>query len=99
MKCQVCSKKGTINLNHHNLKICEDCFVEFYKKKLKRQSKNLNYLKKENLLLVVSGGKDSMGLRHLLSELGYNVDGIYINLGIEENSLFSEKKLQNCQKF
>jgi uncharacterized protein (TIGR00269 family) len=36
----------------------------------------------DRILVVVSGGKDSMALWHILLKLGYNVTGMYINLGI-----------------
>ena len=34
------------------------------------------------MLVAVSGGKDSLALWHLLLKLGYDVDGLYIGLGI-----------------
>ncbi|NIR36388.1 MAG: tRNA(Ile)-lysidine synthetase, partial [Actinobacteria bacterium] len=34
----------------------------------------------------VSGGKDSLALWDVLTELGYRVDGVYLHLGIGEYS-------------
>jgi tRNA-5-methyluridine54 2-sulfurtransferase len=40
----------------------------------------------ERVLVAVSGGKDSLGLWHLLHTLGYDADGLYIGLGIGDYS-------------
>jgi uncharacterized protein (TIGR00269 family) len=40
----------------------------------------------ERALVAVSGGKDSLGLWHLLRKLGYDADGVYVGLGIGEYS-------------
>lgn len=87
MKCNICGEKGSIDLKHHNLKVCEVCFVKFFKKKVERTIKDLKLFEKsERLLIAVSGGKDSQGLWHLLWDLGYEVDGVYMELGFEDSS-------------
>ena len=40
----------------------------------------------ERVLVAVSGGKDSLALWDILLELGYEVDGLYLGLGIGEYS-------------
>jgi uncharacterized protein (TIGR00269 family) len=45
----------------------------------------------DRLLLGVSGGKDSLALWDILTELGYGVDGVYLHLGIGEYSTESLK--------
>src|SRR5436305_153214 len=40
----------------------------------------------DRVLVAVSGGKDSLGLWHLLRGLGYDADGLYVGLGIGEYS-------------
>lgn len=99
MKCQICGGKAKIDLNHHNLKICENCFISFFKKKVEKTIKKLKLFEKdEKLLLAVSGGKDSMGLWHILSHLDYNVDGIYIDLGFGEVSNKIKEKVEDFAK-
>jgi uncharacterized protein (TIGR00269 family) len=39
--------------------------------------------KKEKILVALSGGKDSSVVAYLLKKFGYNIEGFYINLGIE----------------
>lgn len=87
MKCHICGQKGSIDLKHHNLKVCEVCFIKFFKKKVERTIKDLKLFEKdERLLIAVSGGKDSQGLWHLLWDMGYEVDGVYIDLGFGDAS-------------
>src|SRR5262245_63960878 len=40
----------------------------------------------ERVLVAVSGGKDSLGLWHLLRALDYDADGLYLGLGIGDYS-------------
>ncbi|MDQ1375287.1 MAG: tRNA-5-methyluridine54 2-sulfurtransferase [Actinomycetota bacterium] len=40
----------------------------------------------ERVLVAVSGGKDSLALWDMLVELGYDVDGLYLGLGIGDYS-------------
>jgi len=44
-----------------------------------------------SILMAVSGGKDSLAAWDLLRELGYQVDGLYIGLGIGEYSEHSHE--------
>jgi uncharacterized protein (TIGR00269 family) len=43
------------------------------------------------ILVAVSGGKDSLALWDMLTELGYRADGLYIGLGIGEYSEESQR--------
>ncbi|MCK4552927.1 TIGR00269 family protein [Candidatus Pacearchaeota archaeon] len=42
--------------------------------------------KKEKILVALSGGKDSAVTAFLLKKFGYNIEGLYIDLGISEYS-------------
>ena len=52
--------------------------------------------KNSKILVVVSGGKDSLSLWNALAKLGYNVDGFYINLEIGD---YSQKSKELALKF
>lgn len=99
MKCNICKKKGCIDLKHHNLKVCEDCFLKFFKKKVEKTIKKLKLFEKnEKMLIAASGGKDSQGLWHILSDLGFFVDGVYIDLGFGESSEGAREKVEELSK-
>ena len=51
----------------------------------------------DRILLAVSGGKDSSVLWRLLTEQGYTVDGIYLDLGIEEG-FYSQRSKEYAQQ-
>jgi len=54
------------------------------------------FTREEKILVAVSGGKDSLGLWQILTKLGYQADGLYIDLGIEG---YSQRSLEFCQEF
>ena len=43
----------------------------------------------EKILVAVSGGKDSLSLWDILNRLGYQADGLYLGLGIDEGLGYS----------
>jgi uncharacterized protein (TIGR00269 family) len=49
--------------------------------------------------VAVSGGKDSLALWDILARLGYQADGLYIGLGIEEDIGYSSESHRLVQKF
>jgi uncharacterized protein (TIGR00269 family) len=50
----------------------------------------------DRVVVAVSGGKDSLALWDLLADLGYDVDGLYLGLGIGE---YSEGSLHHARTY
>jgi uncharacterized protein (TIGR00269 family) len=50
----------------------------------------------ERVLVAVSGGKDSLALWDLLADLGYDVDGLYLGLGI---GTYSDESGDHARRF
>ena len=84
MKCKKCGGVAVINMRHHRLALCADHFVEWFVSYTQRAIEKYRMFGSDDQLLVaVSGGKDSLALWDVLSQLGYRADGMYIGLGID----------------
>jgi uncharacterized protein (TIGR00269 family) len=100
-KCRICRTKGikkdaVVFLPHHRLALCKDHFIEWFEKRVDKTIKEFRmFNKKDRILVAVSGGKDSLALWHALHKLGYEADGLYIDLGIGEYSQLSKELAKN----
>lgn len=83
MKCSICGETAVINMRHHRLRLCVEHFLEWFPKQTQRTIEKYEMFGPDDRVLVaVSGGKDSLALWDVLLRLGYQADGVYINLGI-----------------
>jgi len=97
MKCTKCKGKAIIKLPQHNARFCKTHFEEYFLNQVKKAVKKYKMIgKDEKVLVAVSGGKDSLVLWEVLHRLGYNAEGFYIDLGIEE---YSRHSLELCRDF
>ncbi|MEM8923776.1 MAG: ATP-binding protein [Actinomycetota bacterium] len=87
MKCRVCRGPAVIDVPRHNANFCADHFLRYCRQQVERSIDDFDMLKVgERALVAVSGGKDSLAVWDLLVELGHDIDGLYIGLGIGEYS-------------
>jgi uncharacterized protein (TIGR00269 family) len=87
MKCRRCREPAVIDVRRHNAAFCRDCFFHHCREQVRRAIDDFDMVEPgQRVLVAVSGGKDSLGLWHLLHELGYEADGLYIGLGIGDYS-------------
>jgi len=87
MKCRVCRGPAVIDLKRHNANFCGDHFLRFCQQQVEKAISEFDMFEPtDKLLVAVSGGKDSLALWHILHGLGYDVDGLYIGLGIDNYS-------------
>ncbi len=83
MRCRVCREKAAIEVRRHNAAFCKDHFIEHFRRQVERAIHDHEmFAQSDRLLLGVSGGKDSLALWDVLTELGYEADGVYLDLGI-----------------
>ncbi len=87
MKCRVCREPAVIDIRRHNANFCAEHFLRLCRDQVEKAIKRFAMLSPgDRVLVAVSGGKDSLALWDILIELGYDVDGLYVGLGIGEYS-------------
>lgn len=98
IRCSLCkSLNNGFVLNHYNLKLCRECFPNFFRKRIQETIEKFKMFTKNDIILVaVSGGKDSMSILKALKDLQYNIRALHIDAGIEK---VSEKSKQIVQEF
>lgn len=97
MKCRRCREPAVIELRRHNAAFCADCFVGHCRNQVAKAVEEHRMIGPgERVLVAVSGGKDSLALWDILLELGHQVDGLYLGLGIGD---YSEASARHARAF
>lgn len=87
MKCTVCKGSAVIDLPRHNANFCGEHLLEFCRRQVERAIDEFDMLcETDQVLIAVSGGKDSLALWDVLDHLGYRTHGLYVGLGIGDYS-------------
>jgi uncharacterized protein (TIGR00269 family) len=82
-------------MRQHKLALCKVHYPEWFVAQTERAIKKYRMFSPDDRVLVaVSGGKDSLALWDVLLQLGYQADGLYINLGIDGYSAASREKVE-----
>ena len=93
MKCKHCEKDAIIRLRQHNISLCRDHYQAFFMNRVRKAIDDFEmFSKSDRILVAVSGGKDSLVLWDVLTKMGYQCAGLYINLGIGQYSEISKSK-------
>lgn len=100
MKCKTCGEKAVVNMRQHKLALCKEHYLEWIPEQTARFIKKYwMFGPDEKVLVAVSGGKDSLSLWDILQRLGYQADGLYIGLGIDEGIGYSAESQRLTVKF
>ena len=100
MKCRRCDTKAVINMRQHKLALCQAHYLEWIPEQTQRFIEKYKMFKPdERILVAVSGGKDSLSLWDILWRLGYQADGLYIGLGIDGGSGYSDRSQKLTEEF
>ena len=97
MKCRKCGDRAILELRRHNAAFCAPDFVEFFRNQVREAIRRYRMFERdEQVLVAVSGGKDSLALWDVLIDEGYRTTGLYLDLGIFDYSVESRAK---CEAF
>jgi tRNA-5-methyluridine54 2-sulfurtransferase len=100
MKCKLCASKASLIMPQHHLALCAQHYLEWVPAQTERFIKKYRMFgHDERILVAISGGKDSLALWDVLWRLGYSVDGLYIDLGIETELPYSTRSRQFAEAF
>jgi uncharacterized protein (TIGR00269 family) len=100
MKCSRCGGTAVINMRQHRLRLCGTHFEEWFVTMTQRTiDKYKMFTPADKVLIAVSGGKDSLALWDVVLKLGFQAEGMYIGLGIDEELGYSDTSLEMCQTF
>jgi tRNA-5-methyluridine54 2-sulfurtransferase len=87
VKCRRCKAPAVIDVRRHNAGFCRDCFLHHCREQVRKTIDDFDMLQPgDRVLIAVSGGKDSLALWDILRDVGHDVDGLYLGLGIGEYS-------------
>src|SRR3990172_9560468 len=100
MKCRTCGERAAINMRKHKLALCRDHYLSWLPEQTERFiHKYAMFTRQEQILVAVSGGKDSLALWDILDRVGYRADGLYIGLGIDGGVGYSAESQRRAQAF
>src|SRR5512139_3263961 len=100
MKCRKCGEKAAMNMAHHKLALCKTHYLEWIPEQTEKTIHRYGmFTTQDKILVAVSGGKDSLSLWDILVRLGYQADGLYIGLGIDEGIGYSDESRRLSEKF
>ena len=85
LKCRKCREPAVVNMRQHKLPLCAVHFLEWLPEQTQRTiEKYRMFTHTDRILVAVSGGKDSLSVWDILRQLGYQADGMTLQLGIDE---------------
>jgi len=83
----VCREPAIIDLPRHNANFCGEHLLQLCRRQVEKAIADHDMLAPgDRVLVAVSGGKDSLAVWDMLTELGYQADGVYLGLGIGDYS-------------
>jgi tRNA-5-methyluridine54 2-sulfurtransferase len=103
-RCAVCRAPAVLEEPRHRAAWCVEHLADHVQRQIRkaidhppaRPPGERMFSYEDRLLVAISGGKDSLALWDALIDLGYQVDGLYVGLGIGGYSSRSEEV---CRRF
>ncbi|MCD6403218.1 MAG: adenine nucleotide alpha hydrolase family protein [Candidatus Aenigmarchaeota archaeon] len=102
MRCSICKKNDAVIFIRRK-GYCKECFIRIYERRVERLVKRFKLVEKgDRVMVAVSGGKDSLSaaliLNKLKDKIGFEVELLFIDLGIPTFSNVSKKSVEKFAK-
>lgn len=95
MKCRRCKVPAEVALPSHNTAFCRDCFLVYFSRQVENAiRRHALFTRKDRVLVALSGGKDSLSLMLQLADMGFDVTGLHVDLGIPKSSESARAKVE-----
>jgi uncharacterized protein (TIGR00269 family) len=95
-KCAHCGRKAVFELRYSGIWICRKHFIELFERRVKKTIRQNRLLSKGDFILVgLSGGKDSMTVLKILSDIVLPVPGMRI-MAVTIDEGIRGKSLKRC---
>jgi len=95
MRCVRCRARPEVYLRAHNAAFCRACYIPWFQRQVERTLTSGRMCTRDDQVLVaVSGGKDSLALWDALVTLGYRTSGLHVAQGIGGYSATSREKVE-----
>lgn len=89
-----------MHMRPYRLSLCEKHYAGWFVDQIKRTiGKYRMFGHSDRILVAVSGGKDSLSLWDVLLRLGYQADGLYIDVGIDTGERYSTRSCEYIERF
>jgi uncharacterized protein (TIGR00269 family) len=83
VRCRSCRASAVIEIRRHHAAFCTEHFLTMFRTQVEKAIRRFRMIEPDDRVMVaVSGGKDSLALWDVLLDLGYDVTGLYLGLGI-----------------
>ncbi len=100
MKCRKCGRPAVFNMRQHKLALCEVHYPEWFGAQAQRAIEKYHmFTFDDRVLVAVSGGKDSLALWDVLLQSGYQAEGLYVDLGIDDGEGYSAASREKVEQF
>jgi uncharacterized protein (TIGR00269 family) len=95
-RCHACGGPPVLDVPRHHSAYCAEHFVDHVRTQVRTAIDRYDMFSyDERILVAASGGKDSLALWDVLLDMGYQVDGMYLGLGIGGYSARSEQMVDD----
>lgn len=101
MVCKNCKTKPVMNLPNSKIKLCKNCFLKYFEKKVFKTISKYKMLTKQDrqVAIGVSGGKDSFSMLYLMNKLAEKKRIMNLKVITVDEGIKGYRDLSNVKKY